>query len=75
MKYVSRVTQVTVQPEGKPLYDATSTIIDIDDEGGVEFVEITQYPEDKDEQSIRVAPEDWPMIRKAVDDLIKQCKE
>lgn len=74
-KYIARVTQMTVLQEGKPLFDETATTISIEDEAGGEFVEIKQFPEGEDEQTIRINPEEWTAIRKIVDELIKQCKE
>ena len=69
-KYIARVTQMTVLPEGKPTYAETPTTISIEDTAGGEFVEIKQY-----EQAVCIAPEEWPAIRKVVDELMKQCKD
>lgn len=67
----TRITQLTVVPEGADLYDDRSTHIEIDDEGGGEFVKIVQ-PSGSAE--IRIDVDEWPAIRAAVNKLIKECK-
>ena len=74
-KYIARVTQITVMQEGVMIYDESATRVSIEDEGGGEFVEITQYPDGKEKQAIRISPEEWPAIRKVVDEMMKQCKD
>ena len=67
----TRITQLTVAPEDADLYDDRSTNIEIDDEGGGEFVKIIQ-PSGSAE--IRIDVDEWPAIRAAVNKLIKECK-
>ena len=66
----TRITQLTVAPEGADLYDDRSTIIEIADEGGGEFITVTQ-PDGAAE--IRFDADEWPAIRAAVNKLIKAC--
>lgn len=68
----TRTTQLTVAPEGVDLYDPCSTLIEIDDEGGGEFVKIVQ-PSGSAE--IRIDVDEWPAIRAAVNKLVKECRE
>lgn len=68
----TRITQLTVAPEGADLYDDRSTHIEIDDEGGGEFITISQ-PEAT--ANIRIDLGEWPAIRAAVNKLVKECKE
>ena len=68
----TRITQLSVAPEGADLYDDRSTHIEIDDEGGGEFVTISQ-PDNG--VTIRIDPNEWPAIRAAVNKLIKECRE
>lgn len=68
----TRITQLTVAPEDADLYDDRSTHIAIDDEGGGEFIKVSQ-PSCAAE--IRFDTNEWPAIRAAVNKLIKECKE
>ena len=68
----TRTTQLTVAPEGADLYDDRSTIIEIADEGGGEFITVTQ-PSDKAE--IRFDVGEWPAIRAAIDKMAKECNK
>ena len=66
----ARITRLTVAPEGADIYDDRSTHIEIDDEGGGEFVKIVQPSGSAD---IRIEPAEWPTIRAAIDSMIEAC--
>lgn len=68
----TRTTQLTVAPDGADLYDDRSTHIEIDDEGGGEFVKVVQPCGNAD---IRIDPNEWPAIRAAIDKMIKGCNK
>lgn len=68
----TRITQLTVAPEGADLYDERSTHIEIDDEGGGEFVKVVQPCGNPD---VRFDPNEWPVIRAAIDKMIKECNK
>lgn len=63
----TRITQLTVAPEGADLYDDRSTHVSIDDEGGGEFVKIVQPAGGPD---IRIDVDEWPVIRAAIDKMV-----
>ncbi len=67
-----RITQLTVAPEGADLCDDRSTIIEITDEGGGEFITVIQ-PDGPAE--IRIDADEWPAIRRAIDKLFKECNK
>ena len=67
-----RVTQLTVVPEGKPIYDETATQVEITDEGGGEFLIIKQTGGGKGE--IRIDAEEWRWVREAIDRMIKEVQ-
>lgn len=69
-QYETRVTRVTVStivqsPE-------TETHVEIADEGGGEFVVVSQVADEP--QKISFAPEEWPAIRAAINRMIKNCR-
>ena len=66
------ITQLTVAPEGADLHDDRSTHIEIYDEGGGEFIKVVQ-PHGSDD--IRIEPDEWSVIRAAIDKLIKECNK
>lgn len=68
MKYTTKITSVTVLPEGEPLYSETATQITMTDESGGAFLEVVQHV-----GKVLISPEEWPAIRDAIDSLIKQC--
>ena len=67
----TRITQLTVAPEDADLYDDRSTHIEIDDEGGGEFVKIVQPSGSAD---IRIDVDEWPVIREAINNMVEACK-
>lgn len=68
----TRITQLTVSAEGADLYDDRSTHIEIDDEGGGEFIKVVQYSRTT---GIAIDENEWPVIRDAIDRLFKECKK
>jgi hypothetical protein len=65
----TRVLSYVVHPSDKPVFDESATVVKIEDEGAGEFIEISQCP-DEGSQSIRINPEEWNDIKKAVEDLL-----
>ena len=74
MKYQSRTTSITIIPIGEPLYSEQATEVKIMDESGGEYVEVIQSGR-TDIGNIAISPEEWPMLKKAIDQLIKLCGE
>ena len=77
MEYEIRTTGVTVAPKGGRLFDERATTVSIDDEAGGEFVKISQCPDNAPadrSMEIRLDPEEWPLVRKAVDRMAKACR-
>jgi hypothetical protein len=58
-KYVSRITEFTVYPEGGSILSEGATIVKLVNEGAGEFIELTQPDE---VGSIRLEPEELELI-------------
>lgn len=71
-KYNTRVTRLTVLPEGQPMFSEMATTVEIADEAAGEFVEVTQHGR-ADIGKIAINPEEWPALRAAINRLIRQC--
>ena len=70
--YRSRITQLTVLPEGVPLFSEMATTVEIDDESAGEFVVVSQ--DSRTDKGIAITPEEWPELRAAIDRLVGQCE-
>jgi hypothetical protein len=76
MKYETRIIKVAVMREGVELSDELQTSVAIEDEGGGEFVVLSQVPAGvKEDQKISIDVSEWPTLRKAIDDMVKRCKK
>jgi hypothetical protein len=64
-----RITQRTLVPEGGGIYDERSWTIEIDDEGGGEFVTVRNNGHE-----IRIDGEEWPALRVAIDTMMREVK-
>lgn len=51
----------------------SATFVSISDEGGGDFVEVSQTPSDRLNQIIAIDPDEWPMLRRAIDQMIAAC--
>ena len=72
INYETRITQVVVVPEGEPMCSELATTIEIEDEAeGVEFLIVKQnlVP-----GGIRIYPQEWMMIRSAINDMMARCR-
>ena len=69
MSYKTRITQITIVPEGEPIYSEGATRIEIDDEGAGEFVVVSQ-----DKGKILIDPEEWRPLCEAINKMISECK-
>ena len=72
----TRITRISVTPEGCSLFELSATHIDIVDEAAGEFVTLTQHTDDRHgDHVVNINPDEWPAIRAAVNKLIKECKK
>ena len=71
-EYVTHVTAVTVMPKGAAIFDETATVVRIDDLAGGPFVVLTQSA--SVEARINISPDEWPVLRRAIDKMIAECK-
>jgi hypothetical protein len=73
VKLETRVIKWIIMQAGQPIYSERSTEVEIVDEAAGEFVEVSQS--DEGYGKIGIGPDEWPSIRAAIDDAIKQCRE
>lgn len=71
MNYQTLTTQLTVAPNGGPIYDEGVTHVSIDDEIAGPFLVLTQHP-DAGAQALRFDFEEWDHIDRAVRRLIAE---
>lgn len=70
-----RLTQLTVLPEGEPIFSEMATHISIEDEACGEYVRVTQYGDKAEKGELCISPEEWPTLRDAIDDMIFECRK
>lgn len=73
MKYTTKITSVTVVPEGETIYSEMATQITITDESCGEFLWVEQSGR-TEAGKIAIDPDEWPSIRDAIDSMIAQCE-
>lgn len=73
-KYVTRAMSILVAPENEPIFSELATTVAIDDEAGGEFVVVSQT-RDVGLMSVTINPEEWPVLRKAIDRMIGECRK
>jgi len=70
----TRTLKIVVLPKGEPIFANAATEIEIVDEAAGEFIEISQHG-DKNEGKIQVDPLEWPILREAINRMIKECRD
>lgn len=72
MKYKTRITELTIVPNGHKLYSERATQIRIEDESAGEFIQVLQPS--NDDKGVRFDPEEWPHVAAAIGKLVKECQ-
>lgn len=72
-KYDQRCTAMALVPEGKPLYSEMATEVKIVDEGGGEFIEVTQTQDECG--TIRIDPKEWPALRSVINRMVANTRK
>lgn len=68
-----RITRLTVVPPGKTILDDAATHIEIDDEGGGEFISVRQN-DCRMANVVRFCFDEWPVLRDAIDFMVKEVR-
>lgn len=69
MAFEARFISAAICREGEPIYSETSTLVSIRDDGGGEFVEVSQGS-----GRISMDVDEWPAIKAAIDAMILSCR-
>ena len=67
MSYETRTLKIAVCIKGEAIFHEGTTEIEIIDEAAGEFLKITQSNEEVD-------PHEWPMLKAAIEKIIKECR-
>ena len=70
-KYEARAIKIIVNKPEEPIFSEMATQIEFDDEGGGEFLKISQG----DLGYIQITPEEWPFVRDQIGKMIAECRE
>jgi len=70
---ITRVTKLTITPDGEPLFSEHATDVLIDDIAAGEFVVVEQRADGMGK--IAIDPDEWPMIRAAINRMVKGCQK
>lgn len=74
IKYERIVREITIKPEGEPIFHELATSIRIDDEAAGPFLVVSQCRDSKD-QSITIDDESWPALRDGIEEMLRVCAE
>lgn len=75
-KYETRIARIVVVPIGEPIFSERATSIEIDDEGGGEFLKIAQHGGQANiTKSICIDPDEWEFIKSEVDRMMASCRK
>lgn len=72
VEYETRTIKVLVGVKGEPLYNELGFVVEITDEGGGEFVEVSPTTESG---KLRIESRCWPALRDAIERMWKECRE
>lgn len=73
MKYIAHTHSIMVMPRSEPIYSEQATIISLDDEAAGPFITVAQHGHIDRVGKISITQEEWPALRKAIDEMIVLC--
>lgn len=73
MKYIAHTHSIMVRPRSEPIYSEQATIISLDDEAAGPFITVAQHGHIDRVGKISITEEEWPTLRKAIDEMIALC--
>jgi hypothetical protein len=69
-----RTIKLVVLPKGETIFSERATEVEIIDDAAGEFVKVIQSDEAAENGTIQIDPAEWPMLRKAIDRMVKECR-
>ena len=69
-----RTIKIVVIPKGETIFSERATDVEIVDEAAGEFVRVIQNDEAAEVGTIQIDPDEWPMLRKAIDRMVRDCR-
>ena len=75
MSYEIRTIAVLVNKPAEPILFEMATKVEICDEAAGEFLKVSQSNDKAENGTIQITPEEWPVLREAIDMMIKECRE
>ena len=75
MKYETRITQLTVAPEGDPIFSELATTVTIVDEAAGEFVSVAQGGRVNEVGHMAIEPAEWPALMFAIEEMVGKCRK
>lgn len=70
--YVARITQVTIAPEGEPIFSEMATNICIEDDAAGEYLVLRQST--RNDGAIAINPEEWDAIKRTIENMLAEMK-
>ena len=74
-QYEIRITRLTVNKPGEPIFSPHATTVEIEDEACGEYLVIRQHNDQAKAGEIAITPEEWPTIKEAIERLLLTLKD
>jgi hypothetical protein len=74
MKFQSRITRISIIPEGDPLFSEHGYHVSVDDEAAGEFVSVMSEAQGATDD-MHIEPEAWPILRETIDAMFADIKQ
>ena len=75
VKPQQRTTRITIAPIGEPIFSDLATKVSIDVEPAGEYIKVSQQRDDAGPGQITIDPDEWPVLRDAIDKMMANIQE
>ena len=69
-----RIASLVVCRKGKQLFDEGTTKISLEDDAAGEYIVLQQFADSLENGQMKLDPDEWPVVRKAIDRMVKSCR-
>lgn len=71
----TRILSLVVVGDGKQVFDESASVVSIEDDAAGEYVKVHQLSDHCEQGVIKIDPDEWPALRKAINKMVRSCRE
>ena len=71
----TRILSLVVTGDGKQVFDVSASVVSIDGDASGDYFKVHHLSVDCEPGVIKIDTYEWPTLRKAINKMVKNCRE